>query len=54
SALSAVACLRALAGFGFPLFAPATYNAFGYGEGVTALAVISITIGCLRKSPFLL
>ncbi|KAF8997810.1 hypothetical protein BDZ89DRAFT_1254645, partial [Hymenopellis radicata] len=37
--------------FGFPLFAPAMYNAFEYGEGVTALAVISITIGC--PAPFL-
>ncbi|KAF9042749.1 MFS polyamine transporter [Hymenopellis radicata] len=51
SALSAVACLRALAGFGFPLFAPAMYNALGYGKGVTVLAVISITIGC--PAPFL-
>ena len=31
SALAAVSILRSLAGFGFPLFAPAMYNALGYG-----------------------
>ncbi|KAG6860812.1 hypothetical protein C0995_007313 [Termitomyces sp. Mi166 len=46
SALAAVACLRALAGFGFPLFAPAMYNALGYGKGNTILACVAIVLGC--------
>ncbi|OJA21347.1 hypothetical protein AZE42_12763 [Rhizopogon vesiculosus] len=46
SALAAVACLRSLAGFGFPLFAPAMYNALGFGKGDTVLAVVAIIIGC--------
>lgn len=45
-ALAAAACLRSLAGFGFPLFAPAMYNKLGYGKGNTILAVVSIVIGC--------
>lgn len=36
---------RSLAGFGFPLFAPAMYNALGYGKGDTILAAVSILIG---------
>jgi hypothetical protein len=39
TALAAVAFLRSLAGFGFPLFAPAMYSALGYGKGVTILAI---------------
>jgi hypothetical protein len=39
TALAAVALLRSLAGFGFPLFAPAMYSALGYGKGVTILAI---------------
>ena len=35
SALAAVSCFRSLAGFGFPLFAPAMYNSLGYGKGNT-------------------
>lgn len=31
SAVAAIASLRSLAGFGFPLFAPAMYDALGYG-----------------------
>ncbi|KAG2067617.1 MFS general substrate transporter [Suillus decipiens] len=46
SALAAVSCLRSLAGFGFPLFAPAMYNALGFGKGDTILAVVAIVIGC--------
>ncbi|KAJ3478756.1 hypothetical protein NLI96_g9543 [Meripilus lineatus] len=46
SALAAVAFLRSLAGFGFPLFAPSMYNALGYGKGDTILAVVAIVIGC--------
>jgi hypothetical protein len=45
-ALAAVSCFRSLAGFGFPLFAPAMYNALGYGKGDTILAVFAIVVGC--------
>ena len=38
--------LRSLAGFGFPLFAPAMYGALGYGKGDTILAAAAIAIGC--------
>ncbi|OBZ77932.1 hypothetical protein A0H81_01635 [Grifola frondosa] len=51
SALAAVTFLRSLAGFGFPLFAPAMYNALGYGKGDTILAIVAIVIGC--PAPFL-
>lgn len=46
SAMAAVSFLRSLAGFGFPLFAPAMYSALGYGKGDTVLAVCAIVIGC--------
>jgi hypothetical protein len=46
SALAAVSCLRSLAGFGFPLFAPAMYRTLGYGKGNTILAAASIALGC--------
>lgn len=46
TALAAVSCLRSLAGFGFPLFAPSMYQALGYGKGNTILAVIAIVLGC--------
>ncbi|KAG2135087.1 MFS polyamine transporter [Suillus clintonianus] len=46
SALAAVSCLRSLAGFGFPLFAPALYTTFGFGKGNTILAIVAIVIGC--------
>ncbi|KAL6791377.1 major facilitator superfamily domain-containing protein [Trichoderma sp. SZMC 28013] len=45
SAVGAVTVLRSLAGFGFPLFAPAMYNKLGYGIGGTVLASIAIGIG---------
>ncbi|CCM02926.1 uncharacterized protein FIBRA_05040 [Fibroporia radiculosa] len=51
SALAAVTFLRSCAGFGFPLFAPAMFNALGYGKGDTVLAVIAIAIGC--PAPYL-
>ena len=44
-ALAAVAFLRSLAGFGFPLFAPALYKALGYGKGDTILAAFAIAVG---------
>ncbi|KAG6865934.1 hypothetical protein C0991_010435 [Blastosporella zonata] len=46
SALAAVSCLRSLAGFGFPLFAPAMFHTLGYGKGSTILAVVAIVLGC--------
>ncbi|RDB16631.1 Efflux pump vrtL [Hypsizygus marmoreus] len=46
SALAAVSCLRSLAGFGFPLFAPNMFKTLGYGKGNTILAVVSIVLGC--------
>ncbi|KIJ54785.1 hypothetical protein M422DRAFT_200684 [Sphaerobolus stellatus SS14] len=45
SALAAAFCLRSLAGFCFPLFAPAMYNALGYGKGDTLLAGCLILLG---------
>ncbi|KIJ49828.1 hypothetical protein M422DRAFT_27552 [Sphaerobolus stellatus SS14] len=45
SALASVAFLRSLAGFGFPLFAPAMYKALGYGKGDTVLAACAIVLG---------
>ncbi|KAF9560806.1 MFS general substrate transporter [Agrocybe pediades] len=52
SALAAVSFLRSLAGFGFPLFAPAMYHKLGYGKGDTILACLAIGLGC--PAPFLL
>ncbi|PWY83416.1 MFS multidrug transporter [Aspergillus heteromorphus CBS 117.55] len=45
SALAAVACMRSLAGFGFPLFAPYMYAALHYGWGNSLLAFIAIGFG---------
>lgn len=45
SAVAAVTILRSLAGFGFPLFAPAMYKALDYGWGNTVLALAAIGIG---------
>ncbi|KAF9472907.1 MFS polyamine transporter [Pholiota conissans] len=52
SALAAVSFLRSLAGFGFPLFAPAMYAKLGYGKGDTILACLAIGLGC--PAPILL
>ncbi|KOS21631.1 putative transporter [Escovopsis weberi] len=52
SAVGVVTILRSLAGFGFPLFAPAMYDRLGYGKGGTILAAIAIAIGW--PSPILL
>ncbi|GJE93813.1 MFS polyamine transporter [Phanerochaete sordida] len=46
SALAAVTFLCSMAGFGFPLFAPAMYAALGYGKGNTLIAVVGIALGC--------
>lgn len=45
SAVAAVTILRSLAGFGFPLFAPAMYQALGTGWGNTVVAFAAIGIG---------
>ncbi|KAJ5180123.1 MFS multidrug transporter [Penicillium capsulatum] len=45
SALAAAACLRSLAGFSFPLFAPYMFKALAYGWGNSVLALASIGIG---------
>jgi multidrug resistance protein len=52
SALAAVSVLRSLAGFGFPLFAPAMYGALGYGWGNSILGFAGMAIGI--PTPFLL
>lgn len=52
SASAASQCLRNVAGFAFPLFAPAMYHRLGYGWGNSILAFISILIAW--PAPFLL
>ncbi|KAA1477064.1 MFS polyamine transporter [Dentipellis sp. KUC8613] len=44
SALAATTFLRCIAGFGFPLFAPAMFSALGFGKGDTILAAFAIAI----------
>lgn len=45
SAVGAMTVLRSLAGFGFPLFAPAMYARLGYGIGGTVLAACAVAVG---------
>ena len=45
SAVASTTVLRSLAGFGFPLFAPAMYNALGYGWGNSVLGFVAIALG---------
>ncbi|KAI0639582.1 MFS polyamine transporter [Trametes polyzona] len=45
SALAAVSFFRSVAGFGFPLFAPAMFSALGYGKGNTILAACAVAVG---------
>ncbi|KAF2757377.1 MFS multidrug transporter [Pseudovirgaria hyperparasitica] len=52
SAVGAATVLRSLAGFGFPLFAPAMYAALDYGWGNSVLAFVGIAIGI--PAPFML
>lgn len=52
SASAATQFLRSLTAFGFPLFAPAMYNALGYGWGNTLLAFVSLFI--LIPAPLLI
>lgn len=52
SAVASTAFVRSLCGFGFPLFAPAMYNALGYGWGNSVLGFVAIALGV--PAPFLL
>jgi MFS family permease len=52
SAIAAATVLRSLAGFGFPLFAPAMFNALDYGWGNSLLGFIALGLGV--PAPFLL
>ena len=52
SAVAAATVLRSLAGFGFPLFAPAMYNALQYGWGNSLLGFIALGLGV--PAPWLL
>jgi len=52
SAVASTTVLRSLCGFGFPLFAPAMYNALGYGWGNSVLGFIALALGV--PAPFLL
>ncbi|KAL3299351.1 major facilitator superfamily transporter [Colletotrichum asianum] len=45
SAIGSVMVLRSVAGFGFPLFAPALYHRLDYGWGNTLLALTAVGIG---------
>lgn len=52
SSMAAVVMLRSIAGFGFPLFAPAMYNALGYGWGNSLLGFVAIGIGMTAPLAF--
>lgn len=52
SATGAAIVLRSLAGFGFPLFAPAMYKALDFGWGNSLLGFVALSIGV--PAPFLL
>jgi len=52
SAVGAATVLRSLAGFGFPLFAPAMYDKLDYGWGNSVLGFVAVAIGF--PAPFLL
>ncbi|KAK5946090.1 hypothetical protein PMZ80_000229 [Knufia obscura] len=52
SGMAAVVMLRSIAGFGFPLFAPAMYDALGYGWGNSLLGFIAIGIGMTAPLAF--
>ncbi|KAF2709780.1 putative MFS multidrug transporter [Pleomassaria siparia CBS 279.74] len=52
SAIAAATVLRSLAGFGFPLFAPAMFNALDYGWGNSLLGFIALGLGI--PAPFML
>ena len=52
SAIAAATVLRSLAGFGFPLFAPAMYNKLDFGWGNSVLGFIALALGV--PAPFML
>jgi hypothetical protein len=52
SASAASQFLRSIAGFAFPIFAPAMYRTLGYGWGNSILALTFVVIGW--PAPFLL
>ncbi|KAH7390795.1 MFS multidrug transporter-like protein [Phaeosphaeria sp. MPI-PUGE-AT-0046c] len=52
SAIAAATVLRSLAGFGFPLFAPAMYNALDFGWGNSLLGFVALALGI--PAPFML
>ncbi|KAF1841382.1 putative MFS multidrug transporter [Cucurbitaria berberidis CBS 394.84] len=52
SAIAAATVLRSLAGFGFPLFAPAMYRALDFGWGNSLLGFVAIALGV--PAPFML
>lgn len=52
SAIAAATVLRSLAGFGFPLFAPAMYGALDFGWGNSLLGFIALALGV--PGPFML
>jgi hypothetical protein len=52
SAIAAATVLRSMAGFGFPLFAPAMYRALDYGWGNSLLGFVAIGLGL--PAPFML
>lgn len=52
SAIAAATVLRSLAGFGFPLFAPALYSALDFGWGNSLLGFVAVAIGV--PAPFML
>ncbi|XP_014552674.1 hypothetical protein COCVIDRAFT_109734 [Bipolaris victoriae FI3] len=52
SAIAAATVLRSLAGFGFPLFAPAMYKSLEFGWGNSVLGFIAIGLGV--PAPFML
>ncbi|CAG8428851.1 unnamed protein product [Penicillium salamii] len=45
SATGAVYILRALTGFGFPLFGPAMYRTLDFGWGTTVVALVAVVLG---------
>lgn len=52
SAIAAATVLRSLAGFGFPLFAPAMYQALHFGWGNSLLGFVALALGI--PAPFML
>lgn len=52
SGMAAIMVLRSLAGFGFPLFAPAMYDKLGYGWGNSVLAFVALVLGV--PAPYLI